>query len=395
MNIKPPGRKAHRKSRTGCNKCKERRIKCGEERPSCLNCIKLSVQCNFAELPSASNSASSVSSPAWTNRLSVNTLSGAGGFSIPSDKPSNISQVPQLNILDLELLHHFSTSTGVSLSTNPIIQAMWGIRTPQIAFSNEFVMRGILAVSALHLARLRPERSKVYVPYSLQQYQAALQEAATILPEVTAENCTALQLSAVLTLIYTFGSPQKPPYFVDVGGSRAPEWLSLFRGIKAIAESSSDTLFSGPLAPLFQAGKEREKLRETFTGGIEHLGELRHVILDTVSDDSKAQTYMCTIDGLEKSFAVMHSWPAGTCEMTDVFVWLFDLSEEYLELLKEWTQESLAIFAYLSVLFQRIECYWWMEGWSVHLISQLYPLLDEEHRLWIRWPIEQIGWIPN
>jgi hypothetical protein len=38
---------------------------------------------------------------------------------------------------------------------------------------------------------------------------------------------------------------------------------------------------------------------------------------------------------------------------------------------------------------------WWMEGWATHLIAKIYHLLDEEHRLWIRWPIEEIGWIPS
>jgi hypothetical protein len=36
-----------------------------------------------------------------------------------------------------------------------------------------------------------------------------------------------------------------------------------------------------------------------------------------------------------------------------------------------------------------------MEGWSIHLISGIYDSLDEEHRLWLRWPMEEIGWVPS
>jgi hypothetical protein len=27
-------------------------------------------------------------------------------------------------------------------------------------------------------------------------------------------------------------------------------------------------------------------------------------------------------------------------------------------------------------------------------MSKIYTLLDDEHKLWIRWPMEETGWIP-
>lgn len=59
---------------------------------------------------------------------------------------------------------------------------------------------------------------------------------------------------------------------------------------------------------------------------------------------------MCTIDELEKSFTVIYNSPQ--CETIDAFIWFFGLSDEFLTLLKERTQESLVIFAYSCVLFR-------------------------------------------
>jgi hypothetical protein len=35
-----------------------------------------------------------------------------------------------------------------------------------------------------------------------------------------------------------------------------------------------------------------------------------------------------------------------------------------------------------------------MQGFSVHLIRAIYYHLDEEHRYWLQWPMQQLGWVP-
>lgn len=80
-------------------------------------------------------------------------------------------------------------------------------------------------------------------------------------------------------------------------------------------------------------------------------------------------------------------------EIRGMFTWLHQLSQEYLNLLKTKDNEALCVFAFFCVLLKRLEHNWWIEGWGVHVISQIYALLDEAHRPWIRWPIEEIGWV--
>jgi hypothetical protein len=44
-DLVPPLRKNRKRTKTGCLTCRKRRIKCGEERPTCANCIKSKRQC--------------------------------------------------------------------------------------------------------------------------------------------------------------------------------------------------------------------------------------------------------------------------------------------------------------------------------------------------------------
>ncbi|KAF4630547.1 hypothetical protein G7Y89_g7593 [Cudoniella acicularis] len=259
-------------------------------------------------------------------------------------------------------------------------------------------MRGILSISALHLAYLNPEKQDFYVSHSMEHHELALKEATTVLPNVTKENCAALHIFSILTCIHTLGRPRRQEDFLVVGESGIAKWLVLFRGVTEIIEPFEDVMASGLLSSLFQARQRRQNLRENCDGsGVEgnHLKELRDLVLQTTREEEMIPVYTTNIDSLQRAFTFIYTSAPHTHETGDVFIWIFRVTNEYLMALKEGTQEALAIFAYSCVLFKKMEGYWWMEGWSVQLMSNIYDFLDEEHRLWIRWPIKEIGWTPK
>jgi hypothetical protein len=267
-------------------------------------------------------------------------------------------------------------------------------------------MRGILAISALHLAYFQPERREFFTVQATLQSQAGLRAATLILPNLTCENCSAIYIFSVLTCIYTLASPRKPGDLLVLGSTGVAEWLTLFRGTVSVIESfivnsSDDALKFGVLGPMIIAGARRAALRDAHASAAKRsteegqLGELRQVFREAVTDPHMLQVYMDAIDELQKSFTVAYKDVSQMTESTNVFIFLFRVSEEYLLSLQQRTQESLAIFAYFCVIAKRLDTNWWSEGWSNHLLSRVYAELDDEHRLWIRWPIEEIGWVPD
>jgi hypothetical protein len=75
--------------------------------------------------------------------------------------------------------------------------------------------------------------------------------------------------------------------------------------------------------------------------------------------------------------------------------WLFQVPEDYLKLLRDVDYEAMCVFAFFTLLLKDIEKFWWIEGWSLHLMKRIYYLLGEEYRLIIRWPIAELGWVPE
>ncbi|KAF5871888.1 putative c6 transcription protein [Botrytis fragariae] len=380
-------RRSHRKTRTGCNNCKRRKIKCGEGKPSCLNCIKHSVQCDYSKADAATSA--------------KNTPLSSPGSSTSVSAPNNVlgriveGQDPYLNLMDLEVFNNFVVSTSNSLNSNPVVRKIYQTTIVEIALRHEFVMRALLALSALHMARNRPDRSQQLHEYSKQQHEAALRQGTAFIPHITTETCAALHVFSIFTGMHTLGRPRSVDEFVIVGDNGITSWLVLFRGVTAIIDQFKDALLTGPLNTLFKAREERVMLRQTYADDeVEHLGHLRIAIETTVPDEHEVQIYTEAIRGLELSYQFMYKCPAEQYETGDIFIWLFRVPDEYLSRLNDGTQEALAILAYSVVCFRKLENLWWIEGWSNHLMANIYQFLDEEHRQWVQAPIDEIGWVP-
>jgi hypothetical protein len=81
-------------------------------------------------------------------------------------------------------------------------------------------------------------------------------------------------------------------------------------------------------------------------------------------------------------------------DIMDAFVWHFAMAEDYMPLLQQGRQEAVAIFAHSLIMFNAVNRSTWLHGWDTILLARSYDVLDYQHRLWIQWPIEEIGWVP-
>jgi transcription factor-like protein len=114
-------------------------------------------------------------------------------------------------MVDLELIHNFTTFTHATLSSDPAVRQMMRTNAVRMALGCDYVMRALLAVSALHLAHYRPERRDFYVARALQHHQIASQAAIPSMSDLSYDNCENLHLFSVLTLYFGTSSSLPPP----------------------------------------------------------------------------------------------------------------------------------------------------------------------------------------
>lgn len=373
--------------------------KCDETKPSCNNCIKHEIECDFnKEAPVTGTSeissiAPSPSTEAQNAKASPSVITAATSPAGGNPTSNGYTGGP-ITIADMELLHHYSTSTCYTVSRLPILQTVWRIRVPKFGFSSPFVLHGILSLSALHLAYLKPGQHAQYVAQAEFHHNLALQMVSTTLPLIDEENAAAVYLFSTITSIISCAKPRQPNDFWVIG-DRDIEWLSLFRGTRWIIASAEDTIKPGALAPIFRNGSRRSFARNArFNVRLTYLDDLRNLLKDHVADVHRLEVYFGAIEDLGKSFATVEEEGPRNCQTADVFVWLLQISDEYLQLLRQREPEALVIFSYFCVITYELEWMWWMQGLSIHLISGIYYFLDDEYRCWLQWPMEQLGWVP-
>jgi hypothetical protein len=114
---------------------------------------------------------------------------------------------------------------------------------------------------------------------------------------------------------------------------------------------------------------------------------LSMLVLDNPSPDSDGDTTMSPAKGPQLC-PKLEAW--------DIFVWQWDAAKDFIPLLRgsEPRQEAVVIYAHFVIMLKKLENQWWLEGWARHLMERVWESLDEEHRQWIRWPIEELGWVP-
>ena len=220
---------------------------CDEACP-CANCVKRNLACTFERRPPKprpsplNQSDQSSDSPG----RSLQTDNAIHSFQQPV--PDASAFVREWGAQDPELMHHYCIYTSKTMSDRPSIRDVWQIEVPKIAYSYEFLMHGILSLSALHLAYTRPERYSHYLNTSNFHMALGLQTFRIILQTPTKENCRALFCFSSLIMVWTCGAP------TDLGDSRPLESVirlfNLCRGIMTLKPFMSH-VESGSLAPLF------------------------------------------------------------------------------------------------------------------------------------------------
>lgn len=76
-----------------------------------------------------------------------------------------LSRVPRLQ--EMRLLHHFSVITAPSLACDDVDLRFWQFELPQIATAHDYVMEGLLAAAALHLAFLEADQLSYWAQIAL------------------------------------------------------------------------------------------------------------------------------------------------------------------------------------------------------------------------------------
>ncbi|EPE08067.1 c6 zinc finger domain protein [Ophiostoma piceae UAMH 11346] len=262
----------HTKSRTGCARCRARRVKCNEARPICGNCERHGVDCEYDRPPdynpysngarsssaardkhgkfkkadtstpspqsnrSCSQSLSQSQSQSQSHAHSIGCVGSATSASPQSQPPppfinphtrhSNAPLLPKdLSTVywEMSALHHFTVSTCRTLpgAHHSEVLRCWSVDIPRLALEHEPLLNQLIATTCQHMITVDYGLEGKEVPAGLAEcrdrfYEAALQSHLQSLSEPWTDLdhvADAMCFTASLLLVDAMAAMKKRPLF--------------------------------------------------------------------------------------------------------------------------------------------------------------------------------------
>ena len=300
--------------------------------------------------------------------------------------PAPLSPAPptgQLEMRNLELIHHFTTATYVTLSTDDDTREMWRLVIPRIAVSHQFVMHGLLAISALHLSFLRPT-DKSYAVAAAGHHGKALGSLRTTF----SQHGDALYAASSLNAIYMYASLS----VVENVLLKTPTWIPVFKGIVTIIERYWREVCVGELTPLmsWKPVDPRHYAGEDIEFPISLFDLLRRGAPgapdpEELEDDNVLVVYQDATEELKYSWDLFWSTEP---RVSPAFRWSCAVSDEFVRFIEEYRPRALVLLAYHCVLLELLEDqYWWIKGRGADEIKRIEGVLEGKWKRWLDWPM--------
>ena len=301
--------------------------------------------------------------------------------------------LPALHMTDLELLHHFTTETCFTLSDRAESHGLWQRTAPQEAFRHDFLMRGILAISALHMSHLRPDQQDHYARIAVKQQNVALTSFRSIMSSGMDEtNCNAFFALSSLIVVYGFESPKAADSLgmFNYNGDDSDGWLPLIRGVNSIIMSVWPWIKNGSLSGLLHDHMQSPPQTGLPIILAEQLSHLEDLCENASGGQEAVDAYRSALKILRNSFVRMNNRPSYECEVSIAFLWPVMIPQDFVTRLNGRQPETLIILAHYCVILHHLDHYWWMHGWARHIINNIHRELDDQWHYWIQWPTSVI-----
>lgn len=317
---------------------------------------------------------------------------------------------------EMEALHHFTTITALTLGDQAYHQRVWQTVIPKLAFAHEFLMHGILAITALHMANLRPTEHNSLSVMAANHQDLGLQGFRSELDNIGPHNCDALFAFSILIIFYIPASAGTMINNDKISSSFLNEhlfgaildWVRLIRGIQHVADRGREWLEHGPMEPLTVHSEWRREMEPSDERSItedQYLASLDQLWVGTAKyseqEREEAKLYDRALKALRQAFARMSiaestadlcAWCTNTKSVPNIprlialFIWPLQMENEFFALLEQKQPIALVILAHYAVVLKRMHTLWWLKAAPVKMVTSIAALLPTKYYVWIDWP---------
>ena len=295
--------------------------------------------------------------------------------------------------LSRELMYHYIT-TLYSLGARENVVHLWRNYIPQQAFENRFLMHGLLALAALHLAHLRPDNSSRYLRSCDKHQDIALQEFRSILAApVDPELANALVALAATLSVSSMARSCAPLENKTMELGDITELFILTKGIRNMIHLAYEHVWQGPLAAMLESQQPYPEDTQVYLPlhVSSRFEAIRRILFTCGLDQEALDDCLFALSELKKIYKnIVHISATASVEMGDVSRWQVIVSMGYVKLIEARKPPALVILAYYAAAVTAVRTAWYAQGWAEYALRAISQALDDKMQHWVEWPMQQV-----
>ncbi|KAF5023535.1 hypothetical protein F66182_4402 [Fusarium sp. NRRL 66182] len=283
-------------------------------------------------------------------------------------------------LTDLELMHHYTSSTYMTLPRPEELHQLWQVEVPKVAMSHIYLLHQVLSISAHHLASSNPNRPEHSICASQHQNEA-IKGLRTALKSITEETCVEVFIASTLLSIGAFAGfstqkIQQQPRIDDL-----LDVFVLLRGMKDILERFQATLHNSIIGAFFM----KSHIIKPTPVLIHTLAQLQEMTTPDDMDDEIAMlcrdSLTATVAWFQNSISITRR-PEARIGMT----WCLCVSPEFLDLIRRRHSFALCVVAYYCVILDHAgKSTWYMRGWGAAILQDIANEVEPEWAEVVQW----------
>lgn len=396
-----PSRAFHQKTRHGCLTCKQRRKKCDLQKPTCQTCRRLCLQCIYEDV--------------LYRGLSPTQTQGGLPTSItyyPHPLYKALSKHSKyFEPVDFELAFHFLQMDSDKLTTIPGLAALRNLDYPSVTARYPYLLHGVLASSALHLASSQTSNIAVtsgkYREKAIRHHQFALSSYIRSLNAIDDQSCqfifgfsiilAGLQLAFCSALVFEDDESLKSGILID----SIAKMFHLMLGAVSVANEASRWI------PTYRPDRLLLPIRSLLQNSLVHIeGEISTAFDKLVSQihslkAQNGQTYLSCRDEaavcisaamkLRNVFGYINAQDPIRYKV--IVGWLAFVDRPYLDLIKARRPMALMVLSYFGIALHSIRSVWWLKIGSKLTLAVDHTLHALDAREWYplsNWAVSKV-----
>jgi hypothetical protein len=298
---------------------------------------------------------------------------------------------------DLELMHNYSHKTCRSRLAGSIrLQHIFEEHIPEEATQHSFLMHGVLALSALHLATLKPAQVNKYASLCDKHQASALASYRQILTHITDDVAdalfalaTILSISSLARATLKASQMEGPPY---ISVESICELLFLTRGVREVKESAGERVNRGRFSAVLHGHDLSADVQVTMSPKISSVfRELDLMVHVNCADQEQRKHCSEAVKHLRSVYeTLLGGWLTGDLEVGQIWRWTALLSYDFIKMVQAHYPPALVITAHFTVAAMMLREMWFVSNWGSLAFDGIRIALKSELEEYLVWPQEQM-----